>query len=105
MCFPPLCRPDAPPPHRADFFNRTPWPEDFPPSFLRVYSVHPPSSTSSNKRPYSVMDLISIIFQASVMSFEFGKLSMLWAWGHVHFCEGMGVHAPMLLAPSIRDGD
>jgi hypothetical protein len=34
----------------------------------------PGSSISSNKRPFSVMDLISIIFQASVISVDPGKL-------------------------------
>ena len=32
------------------------------------------SSISFNERPFSAMDFISIIFQASVISFEFGKV-------------------------------
>jgi hypothetical protein len=71
-----LRRPGAPPPHRADFFLIT-----LPglkislhPSSEFTQSI-PGSPIASNKRPFSIMDLISIIFQASEISFEFGKIA------------------------------
>ncbi len=65
-------------PRSGPIFNRNPWPEDFPLSFLRVYSVHPRLLDFFNERVFSVMDLISTIFQSSVISFDLGKISAIF---------------------------
>ncbi len=51
----------------------------------------PGAPISSNKRPFSVMDLISIIFQASVISFGFGKIAAIEGMVGLSFISGLSI--------------